>query len=53
MRQQVKAWLEQGTVNILLGYKLGQGYPLPCCFTKENLDEAAELIAGRARYFLI
>jgi len=52
MQQQVKSWLEQGTVDIFLGYKMVQGHPLPCCFTKENLDEVDELIAGRARYSL-
>jgi ferredoxin len=52
MQQQVKQWLEEGTVDIFLGYKMMQGHPLPYCFTKENLDEVTELTAGRARYSL-
>ncbi len=52
MQQQVKAWLEEGTVDIFLGYKLVQGHPLPHCFTKENLDEVDELMVSQARYSL-
>jgi len=52
MQQQVKSWLEQGTVDIFLGYKMVQGHPLPCCFTKENLEEVDELIVSQARYSL-
>ncbi|MBU0698034.1 MAG: 4Fe-4S binding protein [Pseudomonadota bacterium] len=52
MQTQVKQWLQEGSVDIFLGYKLVQGHPLPHCFTKDNLDEVNELIAGRARYSL-
>ena len=52
MQAQVKAWLEQGAVDIFLGYKMIMGHPLPHCFTKEKLDEVDELIASQARYSL-
>ncbi|RLB75135.1 MAG: hypothetical protein DRH24_20110 [Deltaproteobacteria bacterium] len=52
LRDQVNAWLKEGRVDIFLGYKMVQGHPLPHCFTKENPDEADELIVGKARYSL-
>jgi formate dehydrogenase subunit beta len=52
LREQVKAWLKEGKVDIFLGYKMVQGHPLPNCFTKGNPDEADELIVGKARYSL-
>ena len=52
LRDQVTAWLKEGKVDIFLGYKMVQGHPLPHCFTKENPDEADELIVGKARYSL-
>lgn len=52
MQEQVREWLEQGKVDIFLGYKEIQGHPLPHCFTKDNLDEISELIVGKARYSL-
>jgi len=52
MQEQVKDWLDQDKVDLFLGYKMVQGHPLPHCFTKDNLDEVDELIAGQARYSL-
>jgi len=52
MQEQVKEWLEQGTVDLFLGYKMIQGHPLPHFFTKANLDEVDDLVAGLARYSL-
>lgn len=52
LRDQVTAWLKEGKVDIFLGYKMVQGHPLPHCFTKENPNEASELIVGNARYSL-
>lgn len=52
MQHQVKSWLEQGTVDVFLGYKMMHGHPLPYCFTKEKLDEVDELIVSQARYSL-
>ena len=52
MQEQVKEWLDQDKVDLFLGYKMVQEHPLPHCFTKDNLDEVDELIAGQARYSL-
>lgn len=52
MQTQVKQWLQEGSVDIFLGYKLVQGHPLPHCFTRDKLDEVKDLIAGQARYSL-
>jgi len=52
MQEQVKEWLDQDKVDLFLGYKMVQKHPLPHCFTKDNLDEVDELIAGQARYSL-
>ena len=52
MQEQVREWLEQGKVDIFLGYKMIQDHPLPYCFTKDNLDEIGDLIVGKARYSL-
>ena len=52
MNRKVKRWLEDGTVDIFLGYRLVDGHPLPHCFTKERLEELGDLIVGQARYSL-
>ena len=52
MNRKVKRWLEDGTVDIFLGYKRVDGHPLPHCFTKERLEELGDLIVGQARYSL-
>jgi ferredoxin len=52
MQEQVKEWLEQGKVDLFLGYKMIQGHPLPHFFSKENIDEVDDLIVGLARYSL-
>jgi len=50
MNNTVKLWLEDGTVDIFIGYKMIEGHPLPYCFTRDNLDEVEDLIIGQARY---
>jgi len=52
MQDMVKRWLEDGTVDIFLGYKSSYGHPLPHCFVKEKLEEVDQLIDGPARYSL-
>jgi len=52
MQEQIKEWLEQGKIDIFLGYKMVQGHPLPHCFTKDNLGEIDDLISSKARYSL-
>lgn len=50
MKSKVKLWLEDGTIDIFIGYKIVKGHPLPHCFTLSNLDEIDELIVGPLRY---
>jgi ferredoxin len=52
MTAEVKRWLENGTVDIFLGYKMVMNHPLPHCFGKENIQEVDDLIIGPARYSL-
>jgi ferredoxin len=52
MNSEVKRWLEDGIVDIFLGYKMVMNHPLPHCFVKENIEEVADLIIGPARYSL-
>ncbi len=52
MNNKVKAWLEDGTIDIFLGYKEIDHHPLPYCFTRERLDEVDDLVLSPARYSL-
>ena len=52
MSNKVKAWLEEGTIDIFLGYKEIDHHPLPHCFTKERLDEVEDLVLSPVRYSL-
>jgi formate dehydrogenase subunit beta len=52
MQEQVKEWLEQGKVDMFLGYRMVEGHPLPYFFSKENLDEVNDLVIAEARYSL-
>jgi ferredoxin len=52
MQEQVRQWLEEGTVDVFLGYKMVKSHPLPHFFTKDNLDETDDLIVSNARYSL-
>lgn len=52
MQKKVKKWLEDGTVDVFLGYKMVHGHPLPHCFTLDDVAEIDELIVSEARYSL-
>jgi formate dehydrogenase (coenzyme F420) beta subunit len=52
MKKKVKKWLEDGSVDVFLGYKMVHGHPLPHCFTLEDVAEVDELIVSEARYSL-
>ena len=52
MKNTVKEWLENGTVDLFLGYKMSNGHPLPHCFTLEELTDVEQLIVSEARYSL-
>jgi ferredoxin len=50
MNAKVKRWLEEGHVDLFLGYKMVMGHPLPHCFVKEKMEEVDDLIIGTSRY---
>ena len=50
MKNKVKLWLEDGTIDIFIGYKMMEGHPLPHCFTRNNMEEIDELVTGPLRY---
>jgi ferredoxin len=52
MIETVKQWLEEGIVDLFLGYKMVMGHPLPHCFVKEKIEEVDDLITGSSRYAL-
>jgi formate dehydrogenase (coenzyme F420) beta subunit len=52
MKTKVKRWLEEGIVDLFLGYKMVMGHPLPCSFTKDDIDAVDDLVDGPARYAL-
>ncbi len=52
MKVKIKHWLEEGTIDVFLGYKMLAGHPLPHCFTRGHLEELDELVVGQARYSL-
>jgi ferredoxin len=46
----VKRWLEEGTIDIFLGYKMTDGHPLPHGFVREHLEEIGHLVDSPYRY---
>jgi len=50
MQTKVKRWLEEGRVDVFIGYKAVQGHPLPFVFSKDNPEEVEHLISGPVRY---
>lgn len=50
MKSRIRAWLEDGRVDVFLGYKTIDGHPLPFVFTKENVAELSELAVSLSRY---
>lgn len=50
MKTTVKRWLEEGAIDIFLGYKLTDGHPLPHGFVKDRLEELEALVDSPYRY---
>jgi ferredoxin len=50
MKNRVRKWLEDGTVDLFIGNKMIEGHPLPHFFSRDNIEEVNELIIGSARY---
>jgi ferredoxin len=52
MNAKVKRWLEEGIVDLFLGYKMMFGHPVPHGFVKERIEEVDNLVIGTSRYAL-
>jgi ferredoxin len=52
LKQTVKQWLETGTVDIFLGYRLVDDHPIPHGFTVDNMAELDGLVQSDSRYSL-
>jgi ferredoxin len=52
MIEEIKQWLEDGIIDLFLGYKMVMGHPLPHCFDKDKMEEVDDLIIGSSRYSL-
>jgi ferredoxin len=52
MKETVKRWLQDGTIDVFLGYRVSDGHPLPHCFVKGRLEEVDDLMVSDARYSL-
>lgn len=50
MQDTVKTWLEQGVIDVFLGYKNVDDHPLPHCFTKSRIAELEDLVVSNDRY---
>jgi ferredoxin len=50
MIDKVKNLLNEGNIDIFLGYRMKKGHPLPHGFVKDRIEEVDELISGDARY---
>jgi len=50
MQATVKHWLEEGVIDIFLGYKMTDGHPLPHGFVREHLQELETLVDSPFRY---
>ena len=53
MIETVKQWLEDGIVDLFLGYKMEMGHALPHCFVQENIEEVDDLFIGCSRDCLV
>lgn len=52
IKQSVKQWLENGDVDIFLGYRDIAGHPVPHGYTLENISEVESMISSGSRYSL-
>lgn len=50
MKTTVKRWLEEGVIDIFLGYKVTDGHPLPHGFVKGRPEELEALVDSPFRY---
>ncbi|SHF59324.1 Formate hydrogenlyase subunit 6/NADH:ubiquinone oxidoreductase subunit (chain I) [Desulfacinum infernum DSM 9756] len=50
MRKTVQQWLEEGIVDLFLGYRAVEGHPIPWVFRKDALHELEAFREGPYRY---
>jgi formate dehydrogenase (coenzyme F420) beta subunit len=50
MKEKIRTLLESGKVDVFLAYKMVEGHPVPHVFSRENIEELKELVAGSVRY---
>ncbi len=50
MRQTVRTWLQEGRVDIVLGFRNLHGHVLPFAFSIDNLDDVEHLVVSGPRY---
>ena len=50
MKTTVKRWLEAGSVDIFLGYRVSDGHALPHGFVRQRLEEVDDLTDSPDRY---
>ncbi|MGQ9750911.1 hypothetical protein [Desulfosoma sp.] len=50
MRDTIRKWLEDGVVDVFLGYKAVDGHVIPWIFKKSELDELDAFCDGPYRY---
>ena len=52
VKTKVRNWLDRGTIDVFLGYKMVDGHPLPHCFSRQRPEELDDLVVSSARYSL-
>ncbi|MFH1153921.1 MAG: 4Fe-4S binding protein [Pseudomonadota bacterium] len=50
LKKQVEALLEQGEIDIFLGYRRLDGHSVPHGFTRDNLEDLEDFCPGQDRY---
>ncbi|MEW6266142.1 MAG: 4Fe-4S binding protein [Thermodesulfobacteriota bacterium] len=50
MKETIKTWLKEGLVDVFIGYRNMAGHPIPCFFSRENIEDLENLVEGPARY---
>jgi len=50
VKEQVRKWLEDGEIDIFIGYREFEGHPIPYFFTRENMEELDSFVESGLRY---
>jgi ferredoxin len=52
MIDTIKRWLEDGKIDLFIGYRMEAGHPLPFVYSKDNLEALDRFTVGHQRYSL-